>query len=591
MKNYFLYSLLRLIRDLIIPDIKRSIRTFGFYVRNHRSIKRIGKQCDIKDTTISGEIYIGKNVSISGFITDRVEVDDYSTVMNSTITGPVAIRKNVIINNSIINRYSYFSESTLVMNSEIGPFCSIATNVTIGLSNHPTNGISTSPVFYSSLGQCGISWRKDTIVSEEDRVVVGPDVWIGANALVKGGVAIGVGSVIAAGAVVTKDVPPFAIVGGIPARIIKFRFSQDTIDLIIESRWWEKSDEILKAEIDSCMSPIQFIERVSAQLKEETLKKAQQEKNNLRQQTSMNKFENISSVEKNWPWQKSPCLSAQNSSLPKITIVTPSYNQGEFLEETIRSVLMQGYPNLEYIIMDGGSTDNSVAIIKKYEDQISYWVSEKDNGQADAIYRGFERASGDIIGWLNSDDVLLPNALMEFGRFFSEHENADLVVGGCVLIDEKSNVLSGARGFPYFNMGAKLTFSKLLWIGAKFNQPATLWKRKAFFDVGGFDRSLHFCFDFDMFLRLTKVKSGYRLKKPVAAFRLHGASKTGTQQDICNRENQLLFKRYGRLDGPAWLVTAIEGYYKQMRLVKWRLDLLLYLLTTMRWPFKSGRLS
>ncbi|MDO8303698.1 MAG: glycosyltransferase, partial [Sedimentisphaerales bacterium] len=120
-----------------------------------------------------------------------------------------------------------------------------------------------------------------------------------------------------------------------------------------------------------------------------------------------------------WPWtveSPAPALS-QITNCPRICIVTPSFNQGEFLEETIRSVLLQGYLNLEYIIMDGGSTDNSVEIIKKYSPWLAYWTSQKDNGQADAIYRGFEKASAEYIGWVNSDDMLLPDALFNFGTY------------------------------------------------------------------------------------------------------------------------------------------------------------------------------
>src|SRR5437868_3021326 len=116
-----------------------------------------------------------------------------------------------------------------------------------------------------------------------------------------------------------------------------------------------------------------------------------------------------------WPWtQESPSvppLTAVGKSWPKISIVTPNYNYGAWLEETIRSVLLQGYPNLEYIVIDGASQDNSVAVIEKYAPYLDYWVSERDKGQTNAINKGFARSTGEIMGWLNSDDLLLPNAL------------------------------------------------------------------------------------------------------------------------------------------------------------------------------------
>src|SRR5580658_2018681 len=116
-------------------------------------------------------------------------------------------------------------------------------------------------------------------------------------------------------------------------------------------------------------------------------------------------------------------------ALKKISIITPSYNQGQFLEETMLSVFNQGYPNLEYIVIDGGSTDNSVEIIKKYENRLTYWESQKDRGQTHAINKGFEKSTGEIIAWLNSDDVYCENALFIIADFFEKNIEANIVVG------------------------------------------------------------------------------------------------------------------------------------------------------------------
>lgn len=227
----------------------------------------------------------------------------------------------------------------------------------------------------------------------------------------------------------------------------------------------------------------------------------------------------------NWPWTNEyrglPRTMPDGRSWPKISIVTPSYNQGQFLEETIRSVLSQNYPNLEYIIMDGGSSDNSVEIIKKYEPWLTYWVSEKDNGQADAVYRGFEKASGDIIGWINSDDYYLPNAFKEVALASAINSSVEFFVGGCYFFQGNNKIVDRLKGFSQ-------DFNSLLCFGQQIAQPACFWSRKAFFEVGGFNRNLRFAFDYDLFLRLSKRSLPYRLNCYIVFFRDHMESKSST---------------------------------------------------------------
>ena len=136
---------------------------------------------------------------------------------------------------------------------------------------------------------------------------------------------------------------------------------------------------------------------------------------------------------------------------PRISIVTPSYNQAEFLEKTILSILNQNYPNLEYIIIDGVSTDGSVEIIKKYERYLAYWISERDNGQADAINKGFKIATGDFIAWQNSDDVYLPGSFFKVIEKFEKYPNPDIVFGNVYLINESDEILKDMR-FVRFNL-------------------------------------------------------------------------------------------------------------------------------------------
>ncbi len=187
----------------------------------------------------------------------------------------------------------------------------------------------------------------------------------------------------------------------------------------------------------------------------------------------------------------------------------------------MRSVLLQNYPDLEYIVMDGGSTDNSVDIIRKYEPWLTCWVSQKDSGQADAIYRGFERASGEIIAWINSDDYYLPDAFASVASLFVKHQEAELVVGGHFAVDEKSTLI---RKYPSFNQDSR----SLLYWGQRIPQMSSFWLRNIFFQVGGFDRNLVFAFDYDMLLRFTKRRKPYECKRFIAAHRLHASTKSNT---------------------------------------------------------------
>lgn len=231
--------------------------------------------------------------------------------------------------------------------------------------------------------------------------------------------------------------------------------------------------------------------------------------------------------------------------LPKISIVIPSYNQAQYLEQTLSSIVSQNYPDIEIIVMDGGSNDGSVDIISAYADKLTYWVSAPDKGQADAIYRGFERCTGEIIGWVNSDDLLLPGSLHKVAHYFISNPDKECVVGGCVIIDSEGKTIKDRLGLPVFNQGHRVTFNKLLYWGAGFNQPASFWKRKAFFAVGGFDTNLNYCFDYDMYFRLAQQKPFGFMNEPLSSFRIHGESKTTTMQAVRSMENEILFNKYG----------------------------------------------
>ena len=233
---------------------------------------------------------------------------------------------------------------------------------------------------------------------------------------------------------------------------------------------------------------------------------------------------------------------------PKISIVTPSYNQGQFLEETIQSVLGQCYPNLEYIIMDGGSTDNSVEIIKKYEKHLAYWTSEKDGGQSAAINTGFKRATGEILGWLNSDDMYLPGALQYIATCL-DPAKTQIVFGNCMHIREGSTQASGSDV-------AAVQKSLPLYIADYVIQPSAFWTRRTWESVGELDQNMHFGFDWEWFLRAEQMNVSLTpLKKYLSIYRMHEAHKTGSGGESRQREMALIYEKYA---GPAYRDFYLE---------------------------------
>lgn len=208
--------------------------------------------------------------------------------------------------------------------------------------------------------------------------------------------------------------------------------------------------------------------------------------------------------------------------LPRISLVTPSYNQAAFLEATIQSVLAQNYPNLEYMVFDGGSTDGSVEILRRYENHFAYWTSERDAGQSDALNRGFARATGEIFGWLNSDDVLLPNALQTIGAYFAQHRECDFVAGDGIFINA-----DGSRELFYVRAAA-YTFRDLLHYDADkyLPQPSVFFTRRAFAAVGGLDVSLRYGMDLDLWLRMRRQFELHYIPNCLAQMRLHGDAKS-----------------------------------------------------------------
>ncbi len=215
------------------------------------------------------------------------------------------------------------------------------------------------------------------------------------------------------------------------------------------------------------------------------------------------------------------------NSYPKISIITPSFNQAKFIEKTIKSVLEQNYPNLEYIVMDGGSTDGTVNILKKYGSQI-IWRSEKDKGQANAINKGLKLASGEILAYLNSDDVYEKDSLFRVAEFFKKKPGVKWVYGKCRIIDENDKEIRGwITKYKDFFL-PRYSYNTLL-ILDYISQPAVFWREELTKEVGLFDENQYYEMDYEYWLRIgKKYKPGF-INDYLADFRIHTESKTGNR--------------------------------------------------------------
>lgn len=209
---------------------------------------------------------------------------------------------------------------------------------------------------------------------------------------------------------------------------------------------------------------------------------------------------------------------------PKISIITPSLNQGEFIEKTILSILSQNYPNLEYLVMDGGSSDNTLKILEKYIERIK-WVSEPDKGQTHAINKGLRMTSGSIVGYLNADDLLMPGALWKVAETFTADPNVMWITGKCRIVNEENNEIRKSIT-KYKNILLHLRSFPLLLMTNYISQPATFWRREALNEVGPLDENLHYVMDYEYWLRLYSKYPPAFIPDYLASFKIHQKSKT-----------------------------------------------------------------
>ncbi len=221
-----------------------------------------------------------------------------------------------------------------------------------------------------------------------------------------------------------------------------------------------------------------------------------------------------------------PAMPAVTHPLPKITVITPSFNQGQYIQQTIRSVLDQDYPNLEYLLLDGGSSDGTLKILESYRDRL-WFASEPDRGQTHAINKGLALASGEIVCFLNSDDQFAPGALAKVGAFFAAHPECAWLSGRCRIVDE-GGVETLKPISAYKNFWLAFHSPSVLGVLNYISQPATFWRRTLLERVGYLNEELHYAFDYEYWLRILQVEKLCVLPEVLALFRVHAASKGST---------------------------------------------------------------
>ncbi len=272
--------------------------------------------------------------------------------------------------------------------------------------------------------------------------------------------------------------------------------------------------------------------------------------------SAVDKLPRFPSGRTGWPWTAPADSPPEQGDWPRITLVTPSYNQGGFIEETLRSVLLQGYPNLEYIVIDGGSTDGSVEVIKRYEPHLSHWVSESDRGQSHAINKGIAAGSGEVVGWLCSDDLLAPGALWAIGRHFADHPDCQWLAGRGDFVSVDTGQVKRRRAgmdsptalMAFWNYGGR---------GSYLPQPSTFWRRSLWDQVEGLREENHLSMDYELWLRFEERTDLHVIDDVLSVSRLHADCKTvGQRREQVREMMQCAYDAATRRGFGQWRLTC-----------------------------------
>lgn len=246
-------------------------------------------------------------------------------------------------------------------------------------------------------------------------------------------------------------------------------------------------------------------------------------------------------------------LNSVPTSLPRLSIVIPTFQQGGFIERTLQSIVSQNYPRLQLIVIDGGSTDQTCEIIERFEQHIAIFISEKDAGQSDAIRKGFDLATGDIMTWINSDDTYAKNALLTIGQFFAADSSVRFVYGDRDVINENDQVI-GRRRQPDFHPQI-MRYCHII-----VPQVSAFWQRSLYVESGGVDSNLRFCMDYDLFVKMALISAPKHLPTILGNFRIHSDSKTSNLEDIRLAEDRLVHERYCRFKPGTFKFNLVRAY-------------------------------